>query len=162
MQINVTGLYTPNGVEDRDIIYLSITNGDNTHEWQWFMPLDTGMDVGQFINSQLSYIEADVTAKEATWAAMVAAGNTTITTTNPITQQTMTIPREMNSIVCPTIPDYYALRRGAYPSLADQLGAVLNPNATPSFADIQAQVAAVKAQYPKPIWLCSGNVSVSS
>ena len=155
MQINVTGLYTPGGVEDRDIVYLSITNGDKTYEWQWYMPLNTGMDVGNFINSQLSFIVADVTAKEATWAAMVAAGNTTITITNPITREEETHPIEMKSIVCATIPDYYALRRGAYPPLANQLGAILNPNATPSIADIQEQVAAVKVKYPKPSWLNS-------
>ena len=157
MQINVTGLYTPGGVEDRDIVYLTITNGENTYDWQWFMPLNSGMDVGKFINSQLSFIEADVTAKEAIWAGMVAAGNTTVTTTNPFTQEVETHPIEMKSIVCATIPDYYALRRGAYPSLANQLGAVLNPSASPTIADIQAQVNAIKALYPKPAWLITSN-----
>ena len=162
MEINVTGLYTPGGDEERDIIYLTVTNGSDTYNWQWFMPLNTGMDVGAFVNSQLSYIEADVAAKETIWASMVSTGNVTTTFTDPITQEARSIPLSKESIVKPTVPDYYALRRSAYPPLANQLGALLNPGASPSIAEIQAQVAAVKTLYPKPAWLVSGNVSVDS
>ena len=155
MEINVKGIYTPGGIEDRNIVYLTVKSGSNTYDWEWYMPLNAGMDVGQFIDSQLSNIEADVAQKEAIWAGMVASGNVTTTITDPMTNQVETIPIQMESIVKATVPDYYALRRGAYPSLANQVGAVLNPDATPSIAEIQAKVLAVKALYPKPAWMSS-------
>ena len=141
MHINVTGLFTPGGDEDRDIVYLTVTNGANTYNWQWYMPLNTGMDVGSYITSQTAYIEADVTAKEAAFSTVYAADNTT----------------DPNTIICPTIPDYYALRRAAYPPIANQVGALLSPNATPSLTDLQSQIAQVKATYPKPSWMTTNS-----
>lgn len=43
--------------------------------------------------------------------------------------------------------DYRALRRAAYPSIGDQLDALFHAGLMP--ADMAAQLAAVKAQYPK-------------
>ena len=149
--VNATGISTPGGSETRDIIYLNVEYGANTYSWQWYMPQNSGLSIDDYVTSQATYIQADIDAKEANWAAL--GPNPTTTMTDMFTGETKTIPIDKTTVVCPTYPDYYALRKGEYPPLSDQIGALMSANTNPTVATLQQQIAAVKQKYPKPAWM---------
>jgi hypothetical protein len=112
------------------------------YDWQAFVPPNT--DLTTFIAQSESAIKAQIDAKEAAWAALTPK---TRETTDPLTGETRTVPIEKSEIVRPDIPDYYAKRRAEYPSLGDQLDALWKGGDAQTA--MQAQIAAVKAKYPK-------------
>ena len=142
--INCKGLYTPGGEEERNIAYLDIKYNGNTYDWLIYVPLDVDLD--QYIEDSKTKIQADIDAKEAAWKALNPKTKTIL---NPM-GETITIPIEKNEIVKPDYPDYYAKRRAEYPSLKDQIGALINPNASPSLQEISAKIQEIKDKYPKP------------
>jgi hypothetical protein len=158
--VGALGINTPEAPETRYIIPLEVNYNGNTYNWQWYMPYNTGMTITDFVNSQANNIQADIDSKEAQWAAL--GPNPTRTITDSITQQQTNVPIDKSEIVKPDFPDYYALRRSAYPPLSDQIAALIGPNANPSTNILQQQIAAVKAQYPKPSWMTSNTVSANS
>ena len=147
ININLKGITTPGGGEYRDIAYIDVEYNGNTYDWLIYMPV--GVNIGEYLESSKIAIQKDIDAKEVIWSALEP--KTKQIQIDPFdTNDVITVPIEKNEIVKPDYPDYYAKRRVEYPSIADQIGAIINPNSTPSFADIQSQIAAVKAKYPKP------------
>jgi hypothetical protein len=144
MTINLKGLYTPPPPEDRNIAYLDISYNGNHYDWMAYVP--AGVDVGQHLQSVEQSIYADIDRKEAQWSSLTPK---TISVFDQFTNQETVVDIQKEEIVKPDYPDYYAKRRAEYPSIADQIGALINQNSSPSFTEIQAKIAAVKSKYPK-------------
>ena len=142
MSISLEGLMSPGGDETRALALLKVEHNGLTYDWQAFVPPNT--DLTTFITQSESAIKAQIDAKEAAWAALTPK---TREVTDPITGETTTVPIEKSEIVRPDIPDYYAKRRAEYPSLGDQLDALWKGG--DAQAAMQAQIAGVKAKYPK-------------
>ena len=142
MSISLEGLMSPGGDETRALTLLKVEHNGLTYDWQAFVPPNT--DLTTFIAQSESAIKAQIDAKEAAWAALTPK---TREITDPITSETKTVPIEKSEIVRPDIPDYYAKRRAEYPSLGDQLDALWKGGDAQTA--MQAQIAAVKAKYPK-------------
>jgi hypothetical protein len=144
MTINLKGLYTPPPPEDRNIAYLDISYNGNHYDWMAYVPV--GVDVGQHLQSVEQSIYADIDRKEAQWSSLTPKTRSVF---DLDTNQEIVVDIQKEEIVKPDYPDYYAKRRAEYPSLADQIGALINQNSSPSFTEIQAKIAAVKSKYPK-------------
>lgn len=144
MAIEMNGLYTPGGKEDRDLVYLNVTHNGNTYSWAAYVP--QGVPVGEAIASIESRIYQEIDAKETEWAAHPK----TETTTDPLTGEETVREVPKDEIVRADIPDYYAKRREAYPPLGDQLGAIAKGLDSPEYLDILAKIQEVKDRYPKP------------
>ena len=142
MSISLEGLMSPGGDETRALALLKVEHNGLTYDWQAFVPPNT--DLTTFITQSESAIKAQIDAKEAAWTALTPK---TREVTDPITGETTTVPIEKSEIVRPDIPDYYAKRRAEYPSLGDQLDALWKGGDAQTA--MQAQIAAVKAKYPK-------------
>ena len=142
MSISLEGLMSPGGDETRALALLKVEHNGLTYDWQAFVPPNT--DLTAFIAQSESAIKAQIDAKEAAWAALTPK---TREVTDPLTSETKTVPIEKSEIVRPDIPDYYAKRRAEYPSLGDQLDALWKGGDAQTA--MQAQIAAVKAKYPK-------------
>ena len=142
MSISLEGLMSPGGDETRALALLKVEHNGLTYDWQAFVPPNT--DLTTFITQSESAIKAQIDAKEAAWTALTPK---TREVTDPITGETTTVPIEKSEIVRPDIPDYYAKRRAEYPSIGDQLDAMWKGGDAQT--TMQAQIAAVKAKYPK-------------
>lgn len=142
MSISLEGLMSPGGDETRALALLKVDHNGLMYDWQAFVPPNT--DLTTFIAQSETAIKAQIDAKEAAWAALTPK---TREVTDPITGETTTVPIEKSEIVRPDIPDYYAKRRAEYPSLGDQLDALWKGGDAQT--NMQAQIAAVKAKYPK-------------
>ena len=144
MTIGLKGLYTPGGVETRDIAYLDVDYNGNKYDWAAYIP--QGVDVGQSLAAIETRIYAEIDAKEAEWANHPK----TETVVDPITNEETTRDVAKEEVVCPEMPDYYAKRRDVYPPIGDQLGAIAKGMDSPEYLDILARIQAVKDKYPKP------------
>lgn len=144
IEITLEGLQTLSPPEDRSLAYLKVVYNNLTYNWAIFIPPNS--DLGAHIEASKSKIQAQIDAKEAEWAALEPK---TRTISAPFSPETLEVPIQKEEIVKPDIPDYYALRRAAYPSLADQLGALWKGIDSPEYQAILAQIQAVKDQYPK-------------
>lgn len=142
MSISLEGLMSPGGDETRALALLKVEHNGLTYDWQAFVPPNT--DLTTFIAQSEATIKAQIDAKEAAWTALTPK---TREVTDPLTGETKTVPIEKSEIVRPNIPDYYAKRRAEYPSLGDQLDALWKGGDAQTA--MQAQIAAVKAKYPK-------------
>jgi hypothetical protein len=142
MSISLEGLMSPGGDETRALALLKVDHNGLAYDWQAFVPPNT--DLTAFIAQSETAIKAQIDAKEAAWAALTPK---TREVTDPITGEAKTVPIEKSEIVRPDIPDYYAKRRAEYPSLGDQLDALWKGGDAQT--NMQAQIAAVKAKYPK-------------
>lgn len=142
MSISLEGLMSPGGDETRALALLKVAHNGLTYDWQAYVPPNT--DLTTFIAQSEAAIKTQINAKEAEWAALTPK---TREVTDPITGETKTVPIEKSEIVRPDIPDYYAKRRAEYPSIGDQLDAMWKGGDAQTA--MQAQIAAVKAKYPK-------------
>ena len=139
----------PNSVEDRDIVFFEVDYDSNKYIWMLYRKVD--QDLGQFVLDAAPIIKAEIDYKEEVWKNLEPKTKQIF---DPMSaQSTITVDILKEEVVRPEDPDYYALRRAAYPKLSDQIGALTNPNSTPNLTDIQSQVANVKLKYPKPAWL---------
>lgn len=141
--ISLDGISSPDG-ETRALAHLTVEYSGNTYQWKFFIPPDSG-DLSLFLENSKPTIESQIDAKELEWANL---NPKTKTISGPMSED-ITVDIQKEEIVRPNIPDYYALRRAAYPSLSDQVGAILKGPNHPDYIAIQEKVAAVKAQYPK-------------
>jgi hypothetical protein len=143
--ISLDGLSSPDG-ETRALAHLTVEYNGNTYQWQFFIPPDSG-DLGVFLENSKPTIEAQIDAKELAWANLNPKTRT-IPGFMPGEEDTV-VDIQKEEIVRPDIPDYYALRRNAYPPIAEQIGAFWKGPQDPDYIAMQAKVLAVKAQYPK-------------
>ena len=143
MEITLTGLFTPPAPESRAIAHLDVNYNDNIYKWQIYVPQEVNLQ--QYIELSADRVKAEIDAKEAEWES---TPKTRIYDDPFEGEKIVDVLKE--EIVKPEIPDYYAKRRGEYPSLSDQMGAILKGTDSPEYAEILAKVSAVKAKYPKP------------
>ncbi len=127
--VSLEGLQSGMAGEDRAIAILKVDHNGQTYDWQIYVPV--GVDLSGFINGCGPRVGAEIDAKEAQWAASPTG--------------------EKSDVVQPEIPDYYAKRRAAYPSVGEQLGAQWKGGA--EAANMFDQIQAVKDKYPKPSWI---------
>jgi hypothetical protein len=146
MSISLEGLVTVGGDETRALTHLKVVHNAQTYDWQRFIP--PGMDLQGFMASQEASVKAEIDAKEAEWVALTPK---TRDTEDTFTGETTTVDIEKSEVVRPTMPDYFAQRRAAYPSIGDQLDAQWKGGVDAEA--MQAKINAVKAQYPKPSWI---------
>jgi hypothetical protein len=128
--------------EERALAYLKVEHNGQTYDWTLFIP--PGVDLSAYIASKEAAIYADIDAKEAAWAALTPK---TREIPDPMGGEPQTVDIDKSEVVRPDNPDYYAKRRAEYPSLADQLDAMWKGG--DAAAAMTAQIAAVKAKYPK-------------
>jgi len=145
-EVALTGLASNLPNENRALAHIEVQHNDTTYNWQIFIPNNVdNLDV--FLQSSKQSILDDIDAKEAVWASLEPK---TRKIDDIITGHSTEIPISKEEIVCPSIPDYYALRRSEYPSIGDQLDSIWKGLNSQPFLDMQAKIAAVKAKYPKP------------
>jgi hypothetical protein len=140
--ISLEGIASNLANEERGLAYLKIEHNGQTYDWQLFIP--QGVDLSAYISSKEAAIYADIDAKEAAWA--VAPKTREIP--DPFGGEPTVVDIDKSEIVRPDNPDYYALRRAEYPSLADQLDAMWKGG--DAAAAMTARIAEVKSKYPKP------------
>jgi hypothetical protein len=143
IELTVTGIYTPGGIEDRHIVNLDVDYEGNLYKWQMYIPPET--DLATYVAASTERIKLEIDLKEAEW---VTAPKTS-TYEDPF-NGTVTIDIAKEEVVKPDIPDYYAKRRAEYPSLGEQMGAVFKGTDSEDYIRIQAEIAAIKLKYPKP------------
>lgn len=142
-KLDLVGIQNLDSPEDRILAYIDVYYNNQIYKWQIYIPKEV-TDLGAYLNSKLPTITADIDSKEAKWAAL-----------NPKTRiisdpsGDIIVDISKNEIVCPDVPDYYALRRAEYPSITDQLGAIFKGINSTEFADMLTKIQAVKDKYPK-------------
>ena len=148
MTISLEGLLTVGGNEDRALADLKVEHNGLTYLWKRYVPAGVN-DLTQWLQDVDVSVRAEIDLKEAEWTALDPK---TRTIENPFGESTtIDIPKE--EIVCPAVPDYYALRRNAYPPIGEQLGATFKGVDSPEFLAMQAKIEAVKGLYPKTSFL---------
>lgn len=148
MQVELTGIYTPGGDEDRSIAYLKVDYNGNIYDWSIYIPVENSMGLGEYIEYNKTVIQSEIDAREADWAALDPK---TETVEDPYGGPPTIRDIEKFEIVKPEIPDYYAKRRSAYPPMSEQLGALAKGVDSDDYKAILAAIEAVKVQYPKPM-----------
>ncbi len=142
MSISLEGVASNLAGEERALAYLKVEHNGQTYDWTLFIPANA--DLSAYIASKEAAIYADIDAKEAAWAALTPK---TREIPDPMGGEPQTVDIDKSEVVRPDNPDYYALRRAEYPSLADQLDAMWKGGEAATA--MTAQIAAVKAKYPK-------------
>jgi hypothetical protein len=141
MSISLEGVASNLAGEERALAYLKVEHNGQTYDWTLFIP--AGADLSAYIASKEAAIYADIDAKEAAWA--VAPKTREIP--DPMGGEPRTVDIDKSEVVRPDNPDYYALRRVEYPSLADQLDAMWKGGEAATA--MTAKIAEVKSKYPK-------------
>lgn len=147
MNIEMTGLYTPGGSEDRNIAYLKIDYNGNLYDWAIYIPLDIQMGLSEYFEYRKTEIQSDIDAKEAIWAALDPK---TEIIEDPFGGEPVVRDIAKSEIVKADIPDYYAKRRAEYPPLNEQLGAIGKGVDSDEYKAILQKIEEVKLKYPKP------------
>ncbi len=142
--VSLEGVQSFGGDETRALALLKVVLNDVEYDWKAFVPENT--DLQTFMDTIGPIVEAEILAKEQLWQNLTPKTKTIdIFGTGPVE-----VPIEKSEIVCPSIPDYYALRRTEYPHMGDQLDAFWKgPNSSEYSAMLQ-KIEAVKQKYPKP------------
>jgi hypothetical protein len=141
MSISLEGVASNLAGEERALAYLKVEHNGQTYDWMLFIP--AGADLSAYIASKEAAIYADIDAKEAAWA--VAPKTREIP--DPMGGEPQTVDIDKSEVVRADNPDYYALRRAEYPSLADQLDAMWKGGE--AVTAMTAKIAEVKVKYPK-------------
>lgn len=144
-KISLEGLATVGGNEDRALAYIDVHYNNQIYKWTIFVPQNVE-SLETFLEESKARIKAQIDTKEAAWEALdpktreipdMMGGEPTI------------VPIEREEIVTPDNPDYYALRREAYPPIGDQLGAFWKGPEHPDYATMLAKIEEIKQKYPK-------------
>jgi len=145
--ISLAGLASQDYPETRALAYLDVDYNGTTYVWQMFIPSSV-TDLTQYLLDSTSMVQSQIDTKEAEWAALEPKTREIL---NPMTGEHIIVPIQKDEIVKPDIPDYFALRRTAYPAIGDQLDAFWKGVDSDAYAQMLAKIQAVKTQYPKPI-----------
>lgn len=146
--LSLEGLITVGGDEDRALALIDVNYNGELYHWKRYVP--KGADLQQFLIDVVPSIESEISYKENIWEQLTPK---TENIEDPITGEITIRNIEKDEIVKPDVPDYYALRRNAYPLLSDQMGALYKGVDSQEYIDIQQKVADVKLQYPKPPYI---------
>jgi hypothetical protein len=142
MSISLEGVASNLAGEERALAYLKVEHNGQTYDWSLYIPPNA--DLSAYIASKEVAIYADIDAKEAAWAALTPK---TREIPDPMGGEPQTVDIDKSEVVRADNPDYYALRRAEYPSLADQLDAMWKGGEAATA--MTAKIAEVKAKYPK-------------
>lgn len=147
--ISLEGIASVGGNEDRALAHLKVEYNGNTYNWQIYVP--SGADLQTFLAdaNTSAAVESQIDSKEAIWAALNPKTRT-IVGSGIMGNPDITVNLSKEEVVKPDIPDYYAQRRDAYPSVGEQMGAIFKGIGSPEYAVVQQKIADVKAKYPKP------------
>jgi len=145
--LSLAGLASQDYPETRALAYLDVDYDSTPYAWQIFIPSSV-TDLTQYLLDSTPMVQSQIDAKEAEWAALEPK---TRTITDPITGEQITVPIQKDEIVKPDIPDYFALRRSAYPPIGDQLDAFWKGVDSDAYTQMLAKIQAVKDEYPKPV-----------
>jgi hypothetical protein len=151
ISINFVAICSPGGAEDRAILDLLVNYNGKMYNWKTYSRSDYTGTLDQYITEITPRIQAEIDHKESIWQSMGA--NPTRSVVDETTGQMIQQPINHDEIVKPDIPDYYALRRAAYPSVADQLGAYWKGTGNPEYETMSQKIQSVKQQYPKPPYI---------
>jgi hypothetical protein len=143
--ISLEGLLTPGGVEDRALAHIDVYYNDIVYKWHIYIPQNV-TSIGEFLEESKAKIQAQIDAKEAEWDELYPK---TREVEGMFGEEPITVPIEKDEIVKPDIPDYYALRRAAYPPIGNQLGAFWKGPDDPDYQAMLAEIEAIKQRYPK-------------
>jgi len=145
MSVGLKGLFTPPAPETRNIAYLDVVHNGQNYDWLIYAPQE--VNIGEYLAANEAAVYAQIDAKESAWEALTPKSWEEI---DPMTGENVTITLQKSDFVQPDSPDYYAKRRGEYPPIGDQLGAIAKGLDSPEYAGILAAIEAVKTKYPKP------------
>ena len=148
MTISLEGLLTVGGNEDRALADLKVEYNGTIYLWKRYVPVGVNDFTQRLLDIEAS-VEAEISAKESQWLALEPK---TRAIEDPFTGGSIVVDIPKEEIVRPDVPDYYALRRNAYPSIGEQLGATFKGETSPEYLAVQAKIEAVKVLYPKPIY----------
>ena len=144
-EIQLTGLYTPGGSEDRSIASVVITYNEQSYNWQIYIPM--GANLSTYLENIKPAVEAEIDAKEAAWTALDPK---TKTIEDPMTGDPIVVDILKEEIVKPDVPDYYALRRNEYPLVGKQLDALWKGPGSSDYETLQNEILLIKQKYPNP------------
>jgi hypothetical protein len=144
-KISLEGIMSVGGNEDRALAFIDVTFNGILYHWQIFIPVGT-TDLNAFLNSIIPKVESDISKKESEWALLDPKTRIIV---DSIDGSETVVEIQKEEIVKPTIPDYYALRRNAYPSITDQIGALWKGFTDPDYITMQEKILSVKNQYTK-------------
>ena len=142
MSISLEGVASNLAGEERALAYLKVEHNGQTYDWSLY--ISPNADLSAYIASKEAAIYADIDAKEAAWAALTPK---TREIPDPMGGEPQTVDIDKSEVVRADNPDYYALRRAEYPSLADQLDAMWKGGE--AVTAMTAKIAEVKVKYPK-------------
>jgi hypothetical protein len=132
-------------LENRLLVNLLVIFRDVEYNWSIYCPENE--DIGTFVSNNEQNVYDEIAFKEIVWRDLDPK---TREIDDPITGDPITVDIDKSEIVRPDVPDYYALRRAAYPSIGDQLDALWRGSESQEYADMLAKINAVKTLYPKP------------
>lgn len=137
----VQGMAPP---ETRALLLLDVDYNNQTYQWDIFLP--PGADLQEFLATCAPLVKSQIDAREQEWAALAPKYREI---PNPMGGGTTQVPITREEIVRPYVPDYYAQRRDAYPSLGDQLDAFWKGPAHPDYQAMMERIQQVKQSFPK-------------
>jgi len=143
-EIQLEGLYTPGGSEDRSLAYVVINYNNQQYKWQIYIP--SGVNLAEYFEIIKPSIESEIDAKELLWQSLDPK---TKTIENSITGEMEIVDIQKEEIVKPDVPDYYALRRNEYPKISDQLDAIWKGPDSSDYQRLKDKILEIKTKYPK-------------
>lgn len=144
--VSIEGLSSPGGNETRALAFLKVNYNNKEYDWQIYIP--EGESVDSFFATATPIIEEQIAEKLKEWDELSPKTKEIVDVT---TGQTITVPILENEIVKPDIPDYFALRKNAYPKIGDQLDALWKGSNTKAFFDMQISLYNTKIEFPKGV-----------
>lgn len=144
--ISLEGLGSGAYPETRSLAYISVTYNSQVYKWQVYVP-NTVTDLNQFLQDSSASIQAQIDAKEAVWQALEPKTKTVL---DPLTGEPTLVAIPKEEVVRADVPDYFAQRRDAYPSIGDQLDAFWKGPNSADYTQMVSKIQAVKTQFPKP------------
>lgn len=144
--ISLEGIQSPPHPETRAIAILKVDYDGNIYDWQVYIPENNTVSLEQFLIDIAPTVQQQIDTREAEWAALDPK---TKEIEDPFGEGTTTVPIEKTEIVRPYMPDYFAQRRSAYPSVDAQIGALWKGNGSSDYMDMLSKIQTVKDAYPK-------------
>jgi hypothetical protein len=145
LEIQLEGLYTPGGNEERSLAHVVIDYNNNQYKWQIYIPPD--VNLVEYLETVKPSIQSEIDSKEMLWQSLDPK---TKTIENSSTGEMEIVDIRKEEIVKPDVPDYYALRRNEYPKISDQLDAIWKGPDSSDYQSIINKILEIKNKYPKP------------
>ena len=139
--IEFEGLVSGNATDERIKVLLTVTVDGEAFDW--FVMVPPSAEWRQYLQDNEQAIIDSVEAKATEWEDT----DPTVIITDPTTGEQTEIAISKQDFVKPDYPDYWVKRKQAYPSLAEQLGAIWKGGDDQQ--EMSDLIASIKEQYPK-------------